>query len=343
MRKEKFRKVAKEISALIDREFYPLGAQLPTEKEIAANFKVSLVTANKALSLLASDGIIKKRRGCGNFVLKKSSSRMVTFLLPSNYQNPIWNNIYEVFEGRMQKEYIVVRKMFITPEFSFKALRPENCAAIVATYLPKDLLLEIRSQNIPILHLDDCPEAAGDFLVCFNNFLSGQMAAKHLIDKGRNSLLYADFLPNLQPDYYPTLRRYAGFASMTKQLIADKGGALLHYSCIGDFKQIPDEVAILINAYAIDGILCFSDNISPYIYKAVEKAKKEIGKEISVIGIDGDPVGEFLNPPLSSLRQPIIDIGNSAADMVLTLIAGNSPPKKEIMHPPLLIERSSVR
>ena len=46
------------------------GARFPTERELAARFGVSRVTANKALSQLVVEGLLEFRPGVGTFVRK---------------------------------------------------------------------------------------------------------------------------------------------------------------------------------------------------------------------------------------------------------------------------------
>ena len=47
---------------------YPAGSQFLTEREVAARFKTSRPTANKALNSLATEGLLEFRRGAGTFV-----------------------------------------------------------------------------------------------------------------------------------------------------------------------------------------------------------------------------------------------------------------------------------
>lgn len=47
---------------------YPAGSQFLTEREVAARFKTSRPTANKALNSLVSEGLLEFRRGAGTFV-----------------------------------------------------------------------------------------------------------------------------------------------------------------------------------------------------------------------------------------------------------------------------------
>lgn len=51
---------------------FPVGAQFLTERQVSERFKVSRVTANKALSNLVSEGLLTFRKGIGTFVSAQS-------------------------------------------------------------------------------------------------------------------------------------------------------------------------------------------------------------------------------------------------------------------------------
>jgi GntR family transcriptional regulator len=72
-----------ELRALTRSGQFPPGAKFLTEREIAERFDTSRPTANKALSSLASAGVLEVRRGAGTFVregvLDYDLERLVSF------------------------------------------------------------------------------------------------------------------------------------------------------------------------------------------------------------------------------------------------------------------------
>ena len=49
-------------------------------------------------------------------------------------------------------------------------------------------------------------------------------------------------------------------------------------------------------------------------------------KDVSVMGFDGIALGKYLNPTLSSVSQPIEEIGIQAAKLLLSLLEGETFP-----------------
>ena len=64
-------KIEQDLTKQIENQTFPSGSQLPTEKEIAAQYGVSRTTANKALTALMTKGLIVRIQGKGTFVQNK--------------------------------------------------------------------------------------------------------------------------------------------------------------------------------------------------------------------------------------------------------------------------------
>ena len=57
-----------QIRTDIEQGSLQMGRQLPSERQLAADYGISRLTARKALSLLREEGMISARRGRGSFV-----------------------------------------------------------------------------------------------------------------------------------------------------------------------------------------------------------------------------------------------------------------------------------
>lgn len=63
-----YQRVASQLRAAISAGRIPVGAQLPTEDELASHFGVSLITVRGALKELQDTGLIERQQGRGTFV-----------------------------------------------------------------------------------------------------------------------------------------------------------------------------------------------------------------------------------------------------------------------------------
>jgi DNA-binding LacI/PurR family transcriptional regulator len=66
-----------------------------------------------------------------------------------------------------------------------------------------------------------------------------------------------------------------------------------------------------------------------------------VGKNLSVIGFDDAPMTAYLRPALTTLHQPIAEIGAALVTMLDEAIKGNEPPERHILMQPKLVLRYS--
>jgi GntR family transcriptional regulator len=63
-----YSKIKQELKDLMDQGMYEAGDKFLTERDVAAKFKTSRITANKVLSALVAEGVLEYRLGVGTFV-----------------------------------------------------------------------------------------------------------------------------------------------------------------------------------------------------------------------------------------------------------------------------------
>jgi LacI family transcriptional regulator len=67
-----------------------------------------------------------------------------------------------------------------------------------------------------------------------------------------------------------------------------------------------------------------------------------IPEDISLVGFDGMPINDLLGPPLTSIAQPIDDLGRRGAEQLLAMIKGEPYAAAQTRLPVELVERGSV-
>ena len=86
----------------------------------------------------------------------------------------------------------------------------------------------------------------------------------------------------------------------------------------------------------ITAIFCSNDRVALGLYHALHTRSVRIPDDISVVGFDDLPWGEYLAPPLTTVRQPGREIGRLAAQLLL-----GAPAETSLQ--PKLVVRASVR
>ena len=78
------------------------------------------------------------------------------------------------------------------------------------------------------------------------------------------------------------------------------------------------------------------------VYQAAREARLHIPEDLSVVGFDDLPVAQWVGPPLTTVRQPLVDMATAAAEMVLAIARGEGPAQTRIELSTELIVREST-
>ena len=88
---------------------------------------------------------------------------------------------------------------------------------------------------------------------------------------------------------------------------------------------------------------CFNDTSAIGAIRAIQDAGLTCPRDISVIGFDDIIVAEYLNPRLTTVRQPLFKMGEAAAELLVQRIQSpDEPYPKDVWFEPELIVREST-
>jgi LacI family transcriptional regulator len=65
--------------------------------------------------------------------------------------------------------------------------------------------------------------------------------------------------------------------------------------------------------------------------------------DISVAGYDDDPIATLVNPPLTTVQQPMVDLGKMAAEMLIHVLEHPDAPVQPQLLSTRLVVRGSTR
>lgn len=107
------------------------------------------------------------------------------------------------------------------------------------------------------------------------------------------------------------------------------GGAKVVEQLIADGTTLPDV------------IMCANDQTAIGVLYALAEHGLRVPDDIAVTGFDDIPVARHLRPRLTTVRQPIQQLGATAFEMLYAVISGDRPAEREIVLPTTLVRRSS--
>jgi DNA-binding LacI/PurR family transcriptional regulator len=78
------------------------------------------------------------------------------------------------------------------------------------------------------------------------------------------------------------------------------------------------------------------------VYQAAREARLHIPEDLSVVGFDDLPIARWVSPPLTTIRQPLVEMAVVAAEMVLQMARGEEPPQIRVELATELVLREST-
>src|SRR5690606_38809826 len=72
----------------------------------------------------------------------------------------------------------------------------------------------------------------------------------------------------------------------------------------------------------ITGIVCGSDLMALGAIRAVGQRGRSVPGDVSVVGYDDSPLIAFTDPPLTTVRQPVLQMASAAVSALLDQIGG---------------------
>lgn len=89
-------------------------------------------------------------------------------------------------------------------------------------------------------------------------------------------------------------------------------------------------------------VFCFNDMTAIGVINALQQKGYKVPQDLSVIGFDDLDIAYFYHPSLTTVRQPIYQIGRSAAKMLYSLIQCQENIQAQVLEPELIIRESTA-
>jgi len=159
----------------------------------------------------------------------------------------------------------------------------------------------------------------------------------YLINKGHRILAFVG--PSLE--YFYVRERLAGFMEATKErgISIDEKYILLGYEREeGGYRAM--DLIMNLNPFPT-AIVCCSDLIAIGIMKKSYEYDLDIGRNPAVTGFDGISLSEYVYPPLTTIRQPISQIGEWAVRLLISILKGEPLENHQIILPAEIMIRKT--
>lgn len=163
------------------------------------------------------------------------------------------------------------------------------------------------------------------------------MLTQHFIDLGHQAIGFIAAPANLMFGRY----RLQGFTEtmernglrvettqITRGDLTETGGATAAARLLASFPQLT-------------AIIASNDLMAIGAMKTLQKAGREPGVDVAIGGFDDVPAAAYASVPLTTVRQPIYEIGRKTCAMLIDIIVGRPLATHQILLKPELVVRAS--
>jgi len=167
-----------------------------------------------------------------------------------------------------------------------------------------------------------------------DNESGARRAVRHLLDIGRRRIAT---IAGPQ-DMVAGVDRLAGYRT------ALRGSDRRSIVAVGDFTRESGAAAmrqLLEDDPKLDAVFAASDLMADGALRALKRAGRRVPDDVAVVGFDDNVVARYSDPPLTTVRQPVLESGRTLARQLLRLAAGESIEPAVILPTELIIRESA--
>ncbi|WP_416440341.1 LacI family DNA-binding transcriptional regulator [Leeuwenhoekiella sp. A16] len=198
-------------------------------------------------------------------------------------------------------------------------------------------------QGIPIVFVDRVPENFTSYRVIIDNYSSGYMATKHLIEQGCKRI--AHFAGAQHRNVYEE-RKKGYIEALTEYGLPIEEDLIVEFETLSFEEGKKATKTLLKMKNPPDGIFSSNDTAAVSAIMYAKKHGVRIPQDLAIIGFNDDPIASIVDPGLSTVTHPATKMGNISASRVLehsTETYDESISEVTILNTKLVIRESSQR
>lgn len=211
---------------------------------------------------------------------------------------------------------------------------------IILTSQLSDESLRTMADQVPLVVTGRTLQAPHLNSISFDNYDSGRVAMEHLLSLGHRTVAVLTG----PEDHGDSTERLSGIlesASLRELSIPEE------LIICGDYHEAGGYQAtrwLLKSKHVFSGLIALNDQMAYGAMLALSQAGLRVPDDVSIVGMDNLIHSSYTTPPLTSVSQPIYQIGKDAAHLLLGEIAPeHSIQVKNRLQKPVLHHRESTR
>ncbi|GEN50486.1 GntR family transcriptional regulator [Alkalibacterium pelagium] len=348
--------IKKDIQMKIEKNDFTLGAKIPSEAELRAQYDVSRHTIRQAISELVNQGYLIKQQGSGTFVSdyyknqengngKKTIGVITTYL--SDY---IFPSIIRGIEEELSKhDYSLMlsstRNNVENERRSLESMMDQNVDGLIVEPTKSNLMnpnlnyyLSLTEKPTPLIMLNASYEELDLPVVALNDEKAGKIATEHLIELGHTNIGIITKSDDLQGK-----NRLKGYLkALYDAKLTFSNEFIMRYDTEAK-SDLPSLIRIMLeNDHLPTAFVCYNDEIAVMLIKEMNEIGKTCPGDISVVSHDDSFYSTTLpSVKLTSVEHPKEELGRRAAQRIVKAVEKGERIDSFIFDPRLIVREST--
>jgi LacI family transcriptional regulator len=175
--------------------------------------------------------------------------------------------------------------------------------------------------------------------VTANGDEAAQQATQHLIDTGSRRIAFIG-----GPNHLDMVRRRKhGYLEALRESQLPIDRSLVVCDSIDFDVALANTLALLRRNDRPDAILAFNDILLFAAFNAIKQLGLRIPDDVALIGFTDDVHAQYTTPRLSAIEDQSFKMGQTACQLLLNAVGGDSQPHKEIVPQRLVVRETSAK
>jgi LacI family transcriptional regulator len=273
-----------------------------------------------------------------------SGQSMTIGVLTQNFGSPFYDAILQgVVQGLYGSDYVpIFADGQWQPEIEQKAVlammrRQVDGLIVIGGFLSAEEL-NLFAEQIPLIVAARDVCEFEENCVGIDNVHGSFLATQHLIDLGHRNIAYVGG----RMDHPDARDREKGYL-----MALEKAGIEVRQELIieGTFRRQSGVLAVemlLSNRNSFSAIFAANDQMAYGVRLGLYRRGIRVPEDVSLVGFDDEPAAAFMIPPLTTIRQPAVEMGLEAARIVLARMRDESTSPAQLNAKLVIRESTAV-
>lgn len=208
---------------------------------------------------------------------------------------------------------------------------------IISTSLDDSVKEFIAHEQLPAVFVEDLVE--GFTCVSSDDVAGSTHAVQYLLDLGHRRILHLSGAER----HLTAVRRRQGYYAAHEQSGLEVDPALTIITDQDAPSGYASTKSAIERSLNFSAILAHNDYVAAGSHLAAFEAGLNVPDDVSIVGYAGERIGRFSTPPLTTVSQPIEEIGRRAVCSLVGQLDHCEPPGGEILLSQRLLVRGSTR